>query len=81
MKPAKCSKALIWSLQEGTHALKTGEVAVWLLKPVSFPLYVIVSELGRSLFRLVFLALPTVVVVALIYGMAVKVALPQSSRK
>jgi len=51
------------------HALKTGEVAVWLLKPISFPLYVIVSELGRSLFRLVFLALPTVVVVALIYGM------------
>ena len=28
------------------NALKTGDVAVWLLKPVSFPLYIIVSELG-----------------------------------
>ena len=51
------------------QALKTGDVAVWLLKPVSFPLYVIVSELGRALFRLVVLAVPTIVVVALVYGM------------
>jgi ABC-2 type transport system permease protein len=51
------------------NALKTGDVAVWLLKPVSFPLYVIVSELGRALFRLVFLVVPTVTVVALVYGM------------
>jgi ABC-2 type transport system permease protein len=51
------------------HALKTGDVAVWLLKPVSFPLYVIVSELGRALFRLVVLVMPTVAVVALVYGM------------
>jgi ABC-2 type transport system permease protein len=51
------------------NALKTGDVAVWLLKPVSFPLYVIVSELGRAGFRLVFLVVPTVAVVALVYGM------------
>ena len=51
------------------NALKTGDVAVWLLKPVSFPLYVIVSELGRALFRLIFLVVPTVAVVALVYGM------------
>jgi ABC-2 type transport system permease protein len=51
------------------QALKTGDVAVWLLKPVSFPLYVIVSELGRAAFRLVVLVLPTVAVVAMIYGM------------
>jgi ABC-2 type transport system permease protein len=51
------------------QALKTGDVAVWLLKPVSFPLYVIVSELGRAMFRLVVLVVPTVAVVALVYGM------------
>lgn len=51
------------------RALQTGDVAVWLLKPVSFPLYVIVSELGRALFRLLVLVVPTVAVVALVYGM------------
>ncbi len=51
------------------RALQTGDVAVWLLKPVSFPLYVITSELGRAAYRLVILVLPTVVVVALVYGM------------
>ena len=51
------------------RALQTGDVAVWLLKPVSFPLYVIVSELGRALFRLIVLVVPTVAVVALVYGM------------
>lgn len=50
------------------EALRTGDVAVWLLKPVSFPLYIISSELGRSAYRLVVLVLPTVVVVALVYG-------------
>lgn len=51
------------------NALKTGDVAVWLLKPVSFPLYIITSELGRAAYRLVVLVVPTVAVVALIYGM------------
>ena len=51
------------------RALQTGDVAVWLLKPVSFPLYIIVSELGRAAYRLVVLVIPTVAVVALVYGM------------
>lgn len=51
------------------NALKTGDVAVWLLKPISFPLYVITSELGRAAFRLVILVVPTIAVVALVYGM------------
>lgn len=51
------------------HALKTGDVAVWLLKPVSFPLYIIASELGRAAYRLIILVVPTVIVVALVYGM------------
>src|SRR5690606_208237 len=45
-------------------ALKTGDVAVWLLKPASFPLYVIATEIGRAIFRLVVLVVPTVAVVA-----------------
>lgn len=51
------------------HALHTGDVAVWLLKPVSFPLYVMATELGRAAYRLVVLVVPTVIVVALVYGM------------
>ena len=51
------------------NALKTGDVAVWLLKPVSFPLYIIVSELGASVYRFLFMVVPTVAVVALVYGM------------
>jgi ABC-2 type transport system permease protein len=51
------------------NALKTGDVAVWLLKPVSFPLYIIVSELGAAVYRFLFMVVPTVAVVALIYGM------------
>jgi ABC-2 type transport system permease protein len=50
-------------------SLQTGDVAVWLLKPVSFPLYIITAELGRAAYRLVVLVLPTVVVVALVCGM------------
>ena len=50
-------------------ALKTGDVAVWLLKPASFPIYVIVSELGAAAYKFVFMVVPTVAVVALIYGM------------
>jgi len=51
------------------RALQTGDVAVWLLKPVSFPLYIITSELGRAAYRLVVLVIPTVAAVALVYGM------------
>ena len=51
------------------NALKSGNVAVWLLKPVSYPLYVIVSEIGSTAYRFIFIVVPTVAVVALIYGM------------
>lgn len=51
------------------RSLQTGDVAVWLLKPVSFPLYIITAELGRAAYRFVVLVLPTVAVVALVYGM------------
>ncbi len=57
---------IIGGIGEG---LRTGQVAVWLVKPASFPLYVLSSELGRAAFRLVFLVVPTVTVVALVYGM------------
>jgi ABC-2 type transport system permease protein len=51
------------------RALKTGDVAVWLLKPISYPLYLFANELGSFLYRLVSQVVPTVAVVALIYGM------------
>ena len=51
------------------HALRTGDVAVWLLKPVHFPLYVIASEVGRAFYRFAFLVVPTVIFVALFCGM------------
>ena len=51
------------------NALKSGDVAVWLLKPASFPIYVIVSELGSTAYRFIFMVVPTVAVVALVYGM------------
>jgi ABC-2 type transport system permease protein len=51
------------------NALKSGDVAVWLLKPASFPVYVIVTELGSTAYRFVFMVVPTVAVVALVYGM------------
>jgi ABC-2 type transport system permease protein len=50
------------------NALKTGDVAVWLLKPVSFPMHVLANELGRAAFRFTFLVLPTIAVVAAVYG-------------
>jgi ABC-2 type transport system permease protein len=51
------------------NALKSGDVAVWLLKPAIYPLYVIANEMGSTAYRFVFMVVPTVAVVALIYGM------------
>lgn len=51
------------------RALHTGDVAVWLVKPASFPLYVLAHAMGDAAFRFVILVVPTVAVVAAIYGM------------
>ena len=50
-------------------ALKTGDVAVWLLKPVHYPLYLLAVEAGMSAYTFLLAVIPTIFVVALIYGM------------
>ncbi|KKC34120.1 ABC transporter permease [Devosia psychrophila] len=50
-------------------ALKTGDVAVWLLKPVHYPLYLLSIEAGASAYTFLLAVVPTIVIVALVYGM------------
>lgn len=50
-------------------ALKTGDVAVWLLKPVHYPLYLLAVEAGMSAYTFLLAVVPTIIVVALVYGM------------
>ena len=54
--------------QVGT-ALKTGDVAVWLLKPVRYPLYLLALEAGMTAYTFLLAVIPTIVIVALLYGM------------
>lgn len=51
------------------RALKTGDVAVWLLKPLSYPLYLFANEAGSFAYRLLTQVIPTIAVTALFYGM------------
>jgi len=50
------------------RALKSGDVAVYLLKPVHYPLYLLATELGRLAYQLLTIALPVLVIVALTVG-------------
>lgn len=54
---------------EISRALKTGDIAVWLLKPLSYPLYLFANEAGSFLYRLVTQVIPTIAFTALFYGM------------
>lgn len=56
-------------LNEIGRALKTGDVAIWLLKPLSYPLYLFANESGSFLYRLLTQVIPTIAVTALFYGM------------
>jgi len=56
-------------INEIGRSLKTGDVAVWLLKPISYPLYLFANETGSFLYRLLTQVIPTVAFTALIYGM------------
>lgn len=51
------------------RSLKTGDVAIWLLKPLSYPLYLFANECGSFLYRLATQVIPTVAFTALFYGM------------
>jgi ABC-2 type transport system permease protein len=54
--------------QIGT-SLKTGDVGIWLLKPLNYPLYLLASEFGMTAYTFLMAVVPTIVVVALVYGM------------
>jgi ABC-2 type transport system permease protein len=51
------------------RALKTGDIAVWLLKPLSYPGYIFANECGSYAYRLLTQVVPTVGFTALVYGM------------
>lgn len=51
------------------RSLKTGDVAVWLLKPLSYPLYLFANESGSFLYRVLTQVIPTIAFTALFYGM------------
>ncbi|SCB37915.1 ABC transporter permease [Rhizobium lusitanum] len=51
------------------RSLKTGDVVVWLLKPLSYPLYLFANECGSFGYRLMTQVIPTVAFTALFYGM------------
>ncbi|RWX16786.1 ABC transporter permease [Rhizobium hidalgonense] len=51
------------------RSLKTGDIAVWLLKPLSYPLYIFANECGSFGYRLITQVIPTIAFTALFYGM------------
>lgn len=52
-----------------SRSIKTGDVAVYLLKPLRYPLYLFANECGNLAFRLPVVVMPTVAVIAAMYGM------------
>jgi ABC-2 type transport system permease protein len=51
------------------RTIKTGDVAVFLLKPLRYPLYLLATECGNLVYRVLTVVLPIAAVVALTYGM------------
>lgn len=51
-------------------AVKSGDVAIYLLKPLHYPAYLLASHLGNFLFDLMTVILPVAVIVALTVGLA-----------
>lgn len=50
-------------------AVQTGDVAVFLLKPLHYPVYLLASHFGHFLFELLLIVLPIGVIVGLTYGL------------
>lgn len=51
------------------RALKSGEIAIYLLKPVSYPLYLLSSQVGELAYGVVVAMIPATIIAILIYGM------------
>jgi len=56
-------------IQTIDKAITTGDIAVYLLKPIRYPLYLLASECGNLGFRLTAVVLPIVLTVASTYGL------------
>jgi ABC-2 type transport system permease protein len=56
------------SLAELDERIRSGDVAVDLIKPYHYPLSLVADGLGRSLFSALFSVLPTLVIAALFFG-------------
>lgn len=48
--------------------LRTGDIALDLLRPIHYPLFVLADQLGRSAYRVLFVVIPIVVASALLFG-------------
>ena len=57
-------------LAEVDQKLRSGDVAVDLIKPYSYPLTLVADQLGRTAFSALFSSLPTVIVAALVFGVS-----------
>lgn len=55
-------------LTEANKRLNTGNIALDLLRPLPYPLYLFSDQLGESAFRLVFAVFPTLLVAGLLFG-------------
>jgi ABC-2 type transport system permease protein len=51
------------------RSLKSGDVAVFLLKPLHYPLYLLATEAGRLAYQIAMVVVPTVAITALVYGL------------
>jgi ABC-2 type transport system permease protein len=56
------------SLRDVDQKIKSGDIAVDLIKPVNYLLTVFADQLGRSLFVAIFTMVPTVAIAALMFG-------------
>lgn len=51
------------------ESLKSGSIASELIKPISYPLFLLFDGLGNTIYQLVFTVAPTFVIALLIFGM------------
>lgn len=64
---------LYWDYQrllyEVGETIKSGDVAVYLLKPLHYPAYLLVNHMGNFLFEFITMTLPVIVIVGLTFGL------------
>lgn len=56
-------------IQDIGASVKTGDVAVFLLKPIRYPLYLFFFAFGEFAFRVAAVVLPVVILISLIFGL------------